>query len=301
MKKILILILILLIQYVLPAQKGRVKIAVVKKKNLKEYNTVVRSFRNHLAKSGYTIEIKEFLFYNLKIAKGISSFEPDMLFTLGTSVTKLVSEEFQEIPLVYAMVVDPEGSGVKGRNVAGVTLDMPEEDQFRIIKNVLPQVRTGGVFYTPSENRKNIIRAEKVATENNLALRCLPLPAGGELPYDQLSRVDFIWVIPDTQVCRGSVIRKLLLSGLKDMTPVVGISPMYAKAGALLSISCNYEDIGVQAGELAVSIIEGSNPGELNIRKPRKFEFFINASVASRLKIDIPEKVIEEASGVFGR
>ncbi len=301
MKKILLIIFCFFITTGIVATEISVKIAIVKKKNLKEYNIVAESFVKHLKEKGYTINVKEFLFYNIDVAKGISNFKPDLIFTLGTSVTKLVSEEFQGTPVVFAMVVDPEGSGISGKKVTGVSLDMPENEQFRIIRKVLPDVKNGGVFYTPDENESNIKRAVSEADSYKLNIKTYPLVKGDELPYSEMSRMDFLWIVPDTQVCRGSIIKRLLMEGLKSMTPVVGISPLYAKAGALMALSCNYSDIGEQAGEMAVRVIKGEAPEGIVFQKPRLIEYFINATVAARLKIFIPGEVLDKAAGVFGR
>jgi putative ABC transport system substrate-binding protein len=81
----------------------------------------------------------------------------------------------------------------------------------------------------------------------------------------------------------------------------MGISPSYARAGALIALSCDYRDIGNQAGEISVRILKGERCSAIKVAPPRKVKLFLNIAVADRLGVKIPKKILREAEEVFGQ
>ena len=65
-------------------------------------------------------------------------------------------------------------------------------------------------------------------------------------------------------------------------------------------MSCDYCDIGRQAGEIVIDVLKGKTGDRKKIEPPRKYKLFFNKTVARRLKITIPEKLLQKADKVFG-
>ncbi len=79
----------------------------------------------------------------------------------------------------------------------------------------------------------------------------------------------------------------------------MGYAAYVVKKGALLGLSCDYEDIGRQAGELSVEILKGEKPSNLPITVPKKILLSINIRAAKRIGITVPPRVVKEAYEVF--
>jgi len=108
-------------------------------------------------------------------------------------------------------------------------------------------------------------------------------------------------MIPDPKIYFPRSVEYLLLESLRKRFPVVGLSRLYTKAGALLSFDCDYKDLGRQAGEIALRILDGENPADIQPQRPGKIKFSLNLLTAERLGIKIPSVIITEASEVFGK
>ena len=78
----------------------------------------------------------------------------------------------------------------------------------------------------------------------------------------------------------------------------MGLSSAYVRAGALFALDCDYDDIGKQAGEVALLILCGNSPYEVPITTPRKIYLSINQKTAERIGIEIPAALLKIAEEV---
>ena len=75
----------------------------------------------------------------------------------------------------------------------------------------------------------------------------------------------------------------------------MGLSPAFVKAGALLALSVDYKDVGVQCGELAAQVLAGQPPPSLPITVPRRVTLYLNLNVAKTISVKIPHRTMEGA------
>jgi ABC-type uncharacterized transport system substrate-binding protein len=69
---------------------------------------------------------------------------------------------------------------------------------------------------------------------------------------------------------------------------VVTFSSYYLKNGAAASVDIDYYDIGVQAGELTVSLLNSSGVRKVPTVDPRKTVLRLNESVLRKLGLQLP-------------
>lgn len=280
-------------------------IVVLKNKDIEPYMTALTSFQETLnrLKAFPRIEIYDFTEKNdgndERLLASIRTQEPALIFTMGTTVAQYVSTRIKNIPIVFSMVVDP--TLLKAENVTGVTLEIPASKQLEMLKQCIPSTKMVAVLYNPIENESFITQAKQAANTLGLKLNAISVKNPREIPNIDNLDMDALWIIPDNTICQPSIIQRLLLSGLKSNIPVLGISAAYAKAGALLALSCDYKDIGRQAGEMAEKILHGEKCANLKISPPGEIKLFLNLAVAQRLTIKIPSEIIKKAEQVFGK
>ena len=143
---------------------------IVKNKNIKAYTRAVKGFKE--SPSGKSI------FYRRKTYQQDDEFaiaeikkrKPSIIFTLGTSVIKSFQRSVKEIPIVFSMVVDPVNSRISGKNIAGISLDIPVLIQLKTFKQVVPGLKIIGVLYNPAENERLIQNAAQRTKELGLVL-----------------------------------------------------------------------------------------------------------------------------------
>ncbi len=282
----------------------RADIPVVFPSEAMAYKKAWTGFQTYFDKNRVILKSTE---YNMMTQKSETIFtqiinsNPDLVVTMGTETSIRAREKIINIPLVFSMVLDPFGIGLKTNNLTGASLDIPMKRQFDNLKEIAPEVKKIGVIFNPQENGKIIAEAKKIANSLNLLLITFPVNSAREIPKIENMEIDALFMVPDNIVCKQAIISHILLSCLKLKIPVIGISPAFAKAGALFALSCDYEDIGYQTGEIALTILNGESPANIPITEPRKTDLYVNLAVAKRLGIEIPDKVLKKAKQVFGR
>lgn len=235
------------------------------------------------------------------IFRQIAEENPDVVFTIGPQSIILAKEKVKNNPVVFSMVLNPEE--IINSNITGVSLDIPIRVKLKYIKRILPDVKGIGVIYTSKTIPvyKEMLQACK---ELGFQLIGKEIRSGKEFKdaFEDVSRrTDSFLMIPDTQIYFSQSIKYLLLEGLRKKLPVIGLSPAYTKAGAFVSFESNYHDIGRQAGEIALRVLEGEKPENIAPARPRTVQFSLNLLVAERLGITIPADIIKESSEVFGK
>jgi ABC-type uncharacterized transport system substrate-binding protein len=107
--------------------------------------------------------------------------------------------------------------------------------------------------------------------------------------------------LPDSKIYFVQSIKYLLLEGVRRKFPIVGLSSFFTKAGTVMSMECDYKDIGKQTAEVAELVLKGSDPSTTKISVPRKVVYSLNLQVAERIGRHFPQKLIDGASEVFGK
>ena len=139
-----------------------------------------------------------------------------------------------------------------------------------------------------------IEEARRAARESSLTLVEIPVTSESEVlgQVEGLKgRIDVLWSVGDSTVFTPRSVDSILLLTLRDGIPFVGLSPSFVKAGALLSFSCDYEDVGAQSAEQALGILTGKSPGDIPIAFPRGISLFVNLNTAHAIHLEISQKL----------
>jgi putative ABC transport system substrate-binding protein len=211
----------------------------------------------------------------------------------------LAKEKIKDIPVVFCMVFNPQE--ITGSNITGVSMEIPDEEKLQLIKRILPDGKNLGVIYSPISTLR-YRKMSQTCRDFGLQLIGRKIDSGKELPeaFEQISRqIDCLLMIPDSKIYFPKSVEYLLLESLRKKIPVAGLSSLYTKAGALFSFECDYNDLGRQAAEVTLRILNGEKPAHIPPAIPKKINLSLNLIAAERLGINIPSQMIKEASEVF--
>ncbi len=242
---------------------------------------------------------------SLQALRELGLVEADVFVGVGTESAVWTKNTLDSVrPVVYCMVVDPEGAGLTGAsNVFGMGTNVPLADQFHLIRQVLPGTKTVGLLY----------REEDPGSDRLLRDLERELPAGWRLEaigvsgsrtasrgITELLRrdVDIVWTQPDASIYDQAAVRALLLSALRKKVPVFGFSVSFVRAGALVGIGVSPEMLGLQAAQLTDHLIDEKFTHKEGWK--HKFEFAVNRTAAERLGVELPSEIVGRAAYVFG-
>jgi putative ABC transport system substrate-binding protein len=155
-----------------------------------------------------------------------------------------------------------------------------------------------GVIYNPSETESVIQEATKAAEEIGLKLVSIPIISEEEVPEALRTldgKVDALWSVADSTVFSRGSTKFILLHTLRNKIPFIGLSPAFVKAGALMALATDYQEVGTQCGELAVRILSGDHPSSLPITMPRTITMYLNLNTAEILGLEVPSDQMKGA------
>jgi len=94
--------------------------------------------------------------------------------------------------------------------------------------------------------------------------------------------------------------RALLVNlATKARLPVIYGAREFPEQGGFMSYGANPADLFRRSAEYVVKIFGGTQPGDLPIEQPTKFEMVVNLKAAKALGITIPESILLRADEVI--
>jgi ABC-type uncharacterized transport system substrate-binding protein len=234
----------------------------------------------------------------------------DVIVTAGTDATLAVKKTTSEIPVVFAAVGDPVGTGLvaslahPGGNVTGLSNEQTDLAGYRLelLHEVVPSVRR--VALLGNIGSPLILLEMKAAEEAapKLGLEVFRLGVTKTEDIDSAitslkDRADALYVCTDPLISTNRVRINILAIGEK--LPTMNSFREYVQAGGLISYGPNFPDLFRRAGDFVDKILRGVKPADLPVEQPVKFDLMINATTAKVLGLTIPEKILVRANEVF--
>ena len=111
------------------------------------------------------------------------------------------------------------------------------------------------------------------------------------------NKVDALYVVSDALIAanRAHIIRL----ALSEHLPTILSYDDYVEAGGLMSYGPNYADLFRRAADMVGKILHGTNPSDLTLERPTKFDFAINIKTATALGLTLPPPLLATADEVI--
>ena len=279
-------------------------IIVLKSSDIAAYNQAITGFKATLP-SGIVLseyDLQGDLEKGRKLARKIRASDPALVFAVGLKAAKAAQLEIVDIPVVYAMVLDPAKYGFNTPNMTGILMEVPMERQLAVIRALLPRLTRVGTLYDPSKTASLIEEAKRLLKPQGSEFVPIPIDSERDVPgalRSLLPSIDALWLVPDSSVLTDESLRFILNTALEEHVPVIGFSREFARSGALLCLSVNYSDIGRQAGQLTLRILDGHVSLPAKPLPPDRIELSLNRKTAKFLDIDIPRDLEEKADELY--
>ncbi|MBI3872217.1 MAG: ABC transporter substrate-binding protein [candidate division Zixibacteria bacterium] len=289
---------------------GSVRIAVVKSLDLPEYNLAYDGFFHALIETGQQPATTLFTLghsdsVDETVWRTVDASHPDLILALGSRAAREASVGEKTTPVVYSMVLAPTESGSapllprSQKNLTGATLNIPLRAQLDEIVRAFPTLKNVGIISDPSRTRAVVGSARDLAQKRGITLHVAWVSTEQQVPDAVRAlrdSIDVLWMIPDETVLTPRSSRYIIFELIKTGVPVIGLSAAYVKAGALMALDCDYTDIGRQSGELAVRILAGQLPGQLDRTAPRMYTRALNLKIRDHIRIPMDERVIQDSN-----
>jgi putative ABC transport system substrate-binding protein len=245
-------------------------------------------------------------------AKALVDLQPDAILSHSTPATAALLQQTRSIPIVFANLSDPVGSGFieslahPGGNATGFTNfeDSLIGKWLELLKEVAPHTMRVGLIYNPD-----------TAPQADYYLRLFE-PAAGALGVQPIrARVGHVTEIEAAMIALSretngglvvmpdnftNVHRKLIISlAARHRVPTIYPYRYMAADGGLLAYGVDQTDAYRRAASYIDRILRGERPANLPVQAPTRFELIVNLKTAKSLGIEIPPTVLGRADEVI--
>lgn len=237
------------------------------------------------------------------IAQTFASQDKDLYFAIATPPVQALSNQITETPILFAGVTDPVAAGVvesweaPGGNVTGMSDLSPVKEQFELLKEIAPDVKTVGIVYSSSEANSEVLvgLAEEAAAELGIEIKTATVVNSSEVQQAAVSLdVDAYYVPTDNTVV--SAVESLVQVADDNGRLVVAADTDSVERGAAAALSIDYYKQGEQAAQMAVQLLEGADPASMPVQTQEELELYINPAAAEAQGFTLPDSVTSRAS-----
>ena len=232
----------------------------------------------------------------------------DLIFAIATPAAQSAATETTEIPIIGSAITDyveaglVESNEAPNGNVTGTSDKTPVKEQFDLLKEILPDVKTVGILYNSSETNSEIQAeyAKEAAEALGLKYELGTVTSTNDISQvvqSIVGKVDAIYVPTDNTFASAMP----LVASVTDesKTPVIcGENGMVA-GGGLATLGIDYYKLGEQTGKMAAKILNGEDPATMPIEYSDIQDICINLDTAKTIGVTIPDTVMEKASIVI--
>ena len=245
-----------------------------------------------------------------EIAAEFSRLKVDVIVTGGTPAVMAAKQAAPVVPIVFAAVGDPVGSGFvttlarPGGNVTGLSslaVDLAGK-RLDLLREAISNLGRLAIMGNVGNPLTVLELGELQAAARQLGLQLDTLEI--RRPQDIASALDTVKGRADAlYVCQDLVTRanrlRINTLALAAHLPVMHGSREFIEAAGLISFGPNFPDLYRRTADYVDKILRGAKPGDLPVEQPTKFELVINLITAPALGLRVPPSLLARADEVI--
>jgi len=280
----------------------------------------IEAFRQGLRDVGY-VEGKniiiEFRYAERKVdrlptlAAELVRLKVDVIVTSASQETRAAKEATNTIPIVMTNEGDPVETGFvaslarPGGNITGLSTLSPELSgkRLELLKEIVPKLSRVAVFGNSIQpaNADTLRELEVAAQELKVKLQYLDIlnPNDIETAFRAAGKERAGAVILLSNSILTSQRRQIIDLAVKSRLPVSYARPEFVESGGLMTYGPSFVDLCRRAATYVDKILKGTNPADLPVEQPMKFEFVVNLKAAKQIGLTIPPNVLTRADKVL--
>ena len=244
-------------------------------------------------------------------AEELVRLEVDAIVAPSSIYTAAAKQATSTIPIIFMSHADPLETGHvaslsrPGGNITGLSVMMTETNVklLELFKEAVPTLSRVAVVYDPStpSHSPSLKALESAGPKLNVTIQ--PVPVGKASEYDEAfanmarERAEAVlFLSTPLYIADGKRLADLALA--HQLASLFG--PRQAvESGGLISYSPDRKDLWRRGAILLDRVLKGTNPAELPVEQPTKFELVINVGTAKALNLKIPEAFLLRADAVI--
>ena len=244
-------------------------------------------------------------------AAELVSLGPDVIFASGSSAVEALAWATRTVPIVFALVVDPVGSGFvdslsrPGSNITGLMLfeyDLSAK-WLELLKQIAPNVTHAAVLRDPAITAGIGQFAVIQSVARSVGVEVSPVNVRDKSEIERAVTA-FAGTSNGGLILTASALsvfhRELIISlAARHRLPAVYYRRVFVADGGLISYGADITDQYRRAAGYVDRILKGEKPADLPVQAPTKYELVINLKAAKALGLELPTSLLARADEVI--
>ena len=246
------------------------------------------------------------------LAKELVDLQPDVLVGHSTPSAKGLLKQTRSIPIVFLTVTDPLGQGLvaslshPGGNITGFSVFEFSlgSKWLETLKQIAPGIRRVTAIFNPETAPYYGLYLQSInAAVPSLAVESIAAEVHSEADIENVIRKvgsepdNGLFVLPDSH---NVVHRKRIIElAAQHRLPTIYYFRYFASDGGLISYGPDEMDLFQRTAGYVNRILKGTNPSDLPVQQPTKFELVINLKTAKAMGIQMPVSLLARADEVI--
>lgn len=300
------------------AQVQPARIGVLGPAEEPRFSELATGLKQGLRDHGYSEKAVEFLEGRVKrgdqagaraVVEGLIRQRADVLFVIGSELTRSARQVSLEIPILFITPGDPVASGLvsslarPGGNTTAMTFEYPElaGKRLELLKEMNPRIRRVLILYDPRDSspRQSVTAARETAPKLGMTLVQRETRSREEITRAlvALSEVDALLAVPGGLT--SGHYQDIIRAANAKRLPTMFHARSKSTEEALASYGASDAEIARQAARLVDKILKGTKAGEIPVERPIKLELIVNLKTAKQIGLTIPPNLLARADKVI--
>ena len=247
-----------------------------------------------------------------RFARELVALQPDLILSQSTTTTAALLQQTRTIPIVFAIVADPVGSGFvaslarPGGNATGfVVMEGSLGGKWlELLKEIAPRVTRVALPFNPAtatfaEYYLNPVKAAAAS----LGVEAIVAPVHDRSELESVIAAQArepnsgLVVIPDAFTINHRA--EITLLAARHRLPAVYPYRDFTELGGLLSYGFDRLENWRGVAGYVDRILKGEKPADLPVQAPSKYELVLNLKTAKALDLDVPWILQQRADEVI--
>lgn len=245
------------------------------------------------------------------LAKELVVQKIELIATISTPGALAAKAATTSIPIVFALVADPVGSGLvaslarPGGNVTGVSNLAIEiaPKQLELLKALVPKLKRVAFLNDPSNAARPVIvdSLRSAAERAGVTLVIVDAPSAEEIDaaFAKAAREHVAAMVVPPSSLYLTQIKRIVQLATRYKIATAHQNRSAVAAGALVSYGIDFIDGFARTAVYVDKILKGAKPADLPVEQADRFETFINRSAAKALGLTIPQSVLVRVDEVI--
>jgi putative ABC transport system substrate-binding protein len=229
----------------------------------------------------------------------------------GTPSALAAKAATASVPIIFLSGDDPVRAGLvvsfnrPGGNVTGVSLISTELGTKRVglLCELVPTAKVIALFLNPNDPDAESHRQDVQMAVDRLRRRLIMLHASTETEFDAifatLAQQGVGAMVVENDPFFDTQRNRLVALAAQYAVPAIYHIREFPAAGGLMSYGASLTEAYHQLGVQTAQILKGSDPRDVPVVRPTRFELVINIKTAKALGLDVPDKLLALADEVI--